>query len=167
MPNYQLSRAQPSECGQQRTLNSVHGHAAARLQSNGNLTVWMSQISTEWREWLFRRWRGRCCPGGAAWGRECRRRSSLLPFNLSDTAGTSQDGSSLEFIAAIAGAIFRMQVAEGCGWHIFTQACWKFEDKSHQALFWCVDCFRAVLTLVQLVFGQLFLLVKENLQQLL
>ena len=30
---------QPSECGQQRTLNSVHGHTAAQLQSNGNLAV--------------------------------------------------------------------------------------------------------------------------------
>ena len=30
---------QPSECGRQRTLNSVHGHTAARLQSNGNLAV--------------------------------------------------------------------------------------------------------------------------------
>ena len=30
---------QPSECGQQRTLNSVHGHTAARLQCNGNLAV--------------------------------------------------------------------------------------------------------------------------------
>ena len=30
---------QPSDCGQQRTLNSVHGHTAAWLQSNGNLAV--------------------------------------------------------------------------------------------------------------------------------
>ena len=36
-------------------------------------------------------------------GRECRRRNSVLPLNLSDTAETSQDGSSLEFIAPIAG----------------------------------------------------------------
>ena len=115
MPNYQLSGAQPSECGRQRTLNSVHGHAAARLQSNGNLRVLMSQISTEWREWLFGRWRGRCCPGGAAWGRECRRRSSVLPFNLSDTAGTSQDGSSLEFITAITGRHCYIQDASGRG----------------------------------------------------
>ena len=41
---------EPSECGQQHTLNSVHGHTAARLQSNGNLAVRMSLISTEWRE---------------------------------------------------------------------------------------------------------------------
>ena len=27
-------RAQPSECGRQRTLNTVYGHTAARLQSN-------------------------------------------------------------------------------------------------------------------------------------
>ena len=41
----------------------------------------------------------------------------MLPLNLSDTAATSQDGSSLEFIAPIGvgSAIFRMQVAEGCG----------------------------------------------------
>ena len=36
-------------------------------------------------------------------GREFRRRSSVLPLNLSDTAATSQDGSYLGFIAAIAG----------------------------------------------------------------
>ena len=40
-----------------------------------------------------------------------------MPINFSDTAAISQDGSSLELIAPIAGrrAIFRMQVAEGCG----------------------------------------------------
>ena len=49
-------------------------------------------------------------------GREYRRRSSERPLNLSDTAATSQNGSSLEFIAAIVGrsVVFRMQVAEGC-----------------------------------------------------
>ena len=41
--------------------------------------------------------------GGAAWGRECRRRSSVLPPNLSDTAATIQDDSALEFSALIAG----------------------------------------------------------------
>jgi hypothetical protein len=51
---------------------------------------------------LFGRWRGRCRPAGAAWGRESRRRSSVLLLNLSDTAATSQDELSLEFIAAIA-----------------------------------------------------------------
>ena len=30
---------QPPECGWQHTLNSIHGHTAARLQSNGNLAV--------------------------------------------------------------------------------------------------------------------------------
>ena len=64
---------------------------------------------------LFRRWRGRCWPAGAAWGRECRRRSCVLPFNLSDTAATSQDGSSLEFIAAIPGRQFYIQDASGRG----------------------------------------------------
>ena len=43
-------QTQPSECGRQRTLNSVHGHTAAWLQSNENFTVLISQISTEWRE---------------------------------------------------------------------------------------------------------------------
>ena len=52
---------------------------------------------------LFGRWRGRCWPGEAAWGRECRKRSGVLPLNLSDTAATRQDGSSLEFISLIAG----------------------------------------------------------------
>ena len=36
-------------------------------------------------------------------GRECRRRSSVLPLKLPDTAASSQDGSSLAIIAAIAG----------------------------------------------------------------
>ena len=35
---YKVS-AQPSECGRQRTLNSVHGHTAVPPQSNGNLAV--------------------------------------------------------------------------------------------------------------------------------
>ena len=29
---------------------SAHEHTAARLQFNGNLVVWMSQINTKWRE---------------------------------------------------------------------------------------------------------------------
>ena len=64
---------------------------------------------------LFGRWRGRCWPAGAAWGRECRRRISVLPLNLSDTAVTSQDGSSLEFIAPIAGRQCYIQDASGRG----------------------------------------------------
>ena len=47
--------------------------------------------------------------------RECRRRSSVLPLNLSDTASTSQDGSSLEFMAAIAGRQCYIQDASGRG----------------------------------------------------
>ena len=72
------------------------------------LTINLGSTS-DWRQLklplvrLFGRWRGRCWPGGAAWGRECRKRSSVLPLNLSDTAVSSQDGSSLEFIAPIAG----------------------------------------------------------------
>ena len=40
----------------------------------------------------------------------------MLPVNLSDTAATSQDGVSIEFIAPmrVGSGIFRMQVAEGC-----------------------------------------------------
>ena len=67
------------------------------------LTINLGSTS-DWRQLklplvrLFGRWRGRCWPGGAAWGKECRRKSSVLPLNLSDTAVTSKDGSSLEFI---------------------------------------------------------------------
>ena len=39
----------------------------------------------------------------------------MLPFNLSDTAATCQDGSSLEFIAAIAGRQCNFQDAIGRG----------------------------------------------------
>ena len=60
------------------------------------------------------RWKGRRWPAGAACGKECRR-SSVLPLNLSDTAATSQDGSSLEFIAAIAGRQSYIQDASGRG----------------------------------------------------
>ena len=82
------------------------------------LTINLGSTS-DWRQLklplvrLFGRWRGRCWPAGAAWGRECRRRSSVLPLNLSDTAATSQDGSSLEFIAAIAGRQCYIQDASG------------------------------------------------------
>ena len=47
--------------------------------------------------------------------RECRRRRSVLPLNLSDTASTSQDGQSLEFIAAIVGRQCYIQDASGRG----------------------------------------------------
>ena len=58
---------------------------------------------------------GRCWPAGVACGRECMRRSSVLLLNLSGTAATSQDGSSLEFIAAIAGRQCFIQDASGRG----------------------------------------------------
>ena len=64
---------------------------------------------------LFQRWRGSCWPEEAAWGRECRRRSNVLQLNLSDTAATSEDGLSLEFIAAIAGRQYYIQDASGRG----------------------------------------------------
>ena len=46
-------------------------------------------------------------------GAVCRRRSSVLPLNLLDTAAISQDGSALEFIAAIAGRQCHIQEASG------------------------------------------------------
>ena len=64
---------------------------------------------------LFGRMRDRCWPAGAAWGRECRRRSSVLPPNVSDTAATIQDGTSLEFSAAITGRKCYIQDASGRG----------------------------------------------------
>ena len=39
----------------------------------------------------------------------------MLPLNLSDTAATSQDGSSIEIIAAIAGRQCYIQDASGRG----------------------------------------------------
>ena len=74
---------------------------------------------------LFGRWRGRCWPGGAAWGRECRR-SSVLPLNLSDTATTSQNGWFLEFITAIAGRQCYIQDASGRGLCNFSYKCVNF-----------------------------------------
>ena len=84
------------------------------------LTINLGSTS-DWRQLklplvrLFWRWRGRCLSRGAVWGRECRKRSSVLPLNLSDTVATSQDGSSLEFIAAIAGRHCYIQDASGWG----------------------------------------------------
>ena len=42
--------AQPSECGQQRTLNIVHAQAAAQHQSNGSYEASMSGICGDWRD---------------------------------------------------------------------------------------------------------------------
>ena len=39
----------------------------------------------------------------------------MLPLDLSDTAATSQDGSSLEFISAVAGRQCYIQDASGRG----------------------------------------------------
>ena len=66
---------------------------------------------------LFGRWRGRCWPGGTAWGRECRRRSSVLPLNLSDTLLQPvriAHPYNLSNPSRVGCAIFRMHVAEGC-----------------------------------------------------
>ena len=39
MLKYDHDTVTPLECRRQRTLNSIHEHTAARLQSNGNLAV--------------------------------------------------------------------------------------------------------------------------------
>ena len=150
LANLGKAKAQPSECGQQCTLNKVNAQSVAQQQSNrsyearmsgkcgvwrdlfiislssihwvpvqdkgskilcvklgtmkvtpsdplhqGYLTINLGSISDCWQlklplVRLFGRLRGRCWPGGADWGRECRRRSSVLPLKLSDTAATSQ-----------------------------------------------------------------------------
>ena len=41
---------QPSECGQQRTLNIVHAQTAAQQQSNGIYEARMSGKCGEWRD---------------------------------------------------------------------------------------------------------------------
>ena len=41
---------QPSECGQQRTLNIVHAQTAAQQQSNGSYEARMSGKCWEWRD---------------------------------------------------------------------------------------------------------------------
>ena len=43
------STAQPSECGQQHTLNVVHSQTAAQQQSNGSYEARMSGKCGEWR----------------------------------------------------------------------------------------------------------------------
>ena len=48
-------------------------------------------------------------------GQRMQEEDSGLPLNLSDTAATSQDGPSLEFIAAIAGRQCYIQDASGRG----------------------------------------------------
>ena len=44
------SAAQPSECGRQDTLISVHAQTAAWQQSNGNSEARMSEKCGEWRD---------------------------------------------------------------------------------------------------------------------
>ena len=45
-----LPSSQPSECGQQHTLISVHAQTAAWKQSNGNSEARMSEKCGEWRD---------------------------------------------------------------------------------------------------------------------
>ena len=47
--------------------------------------------------------------------RECRSKSSTLPIQVSETALNSEDGSSLEFVAATAGRECNIQDARGRG----------------------------------------------------
>ena len=44
------TQAQPSECGRQHTLISVHAQTAAWQQSNGNSEARMSEKCGEWRD---------------------------------------------------------------------------------------------------------------------
>ena len=44
------NQPQPSECGQQRTLNIVHAQTAAQQQSNGCYEARMSGKCGEWRD---------------------------------------------------------------------------------------------------------------------
>ena len=46
----QRSPSQPSECGQQRTLNIVHAQTAAQQQSNESYEARMSGKFGEWRD---------------------------------------------------------------------------------------------------------------------
>ena len=48
--------SQPSECGLQHTLNSIHGHTAAWLKSNGYLAVWISQSGENALSWLYQQY---------------------------------------------------------------------------------------------------------------
>ena len=48
-------------------------------------------------------------------GQRIQERSSVLPLNLLDTSGTSQDGLSLEFVTVIAGRQSYIQDASGRG----------------------------------------------------
>ena len=107
--------------GQQAWVEMEGGRSVAQPQT-GLWPVWRAQLlqpggtgNSVSRIKLFWRCRGRCWPAGAAWVRECRRGSSVLPLNLSDTAATSEDGSSLEFIAAITGRQCYSQDASGRG----------------------------------------------------
>ena len=45
-----IPKTQPSECGQQRTLNIVHAQTAAQEQSNGSYEARMSGKCGEWRD---------------------------------------------------------------------------------------------------------------------
>ena len=55
---------------------------------------------------------GRSWATGAYW---CRNKSSRQPINILDTAANSQDGSSLEFVAAAGAREYNIQDAKGGG----------------------------------------------------
>ena len=116
-------QTQPSECGRQCTLNILHAQTAAQQQSNGSYEARMSGKCGEWGDqfimtlstfhWVPVQDKGSkilCVKLGAM-----KVIPSVRPVNLSDTAATSQYGSSLEFIALIAGRQCYIQDASGRG----------------------------------------------------
>ena len=48
-----LMLSQPSECGRQHALISVHAQTAACQQSNGNSEAMMSEKCGEWRDYFI------------------------------------------------------------------------------------------------------------------
>ena len=80
---------------------------------------------------LCERWRGRSCATGTEWGRCCQ-------FTFQTLHGTSQDGLSLEFVAASAGRECNIQDARGVGlcrgywkWSKFYLECRKIGPEEH------------------------------------
>ena len=50
LKQYLWAIAQPSECGRQHTLISIHAQTSAGQQSNGNSEARMSEKCGEWRD---------------------------------------------------------------------------------------------------------------------
>jgi hypothetical protein len=86
--------------------------------------------TSDWRQLqlllvgLCERWRGRSWATWAYWGRGTDpgsvTQSLRLPIHVSDTAANSQDGSSLEFVAAATARECNIQDARGGGlWQLY------------------------------------------------